>query len=435
MWWLISRVQSSREEVVDELTVLITYARRSYLEALLAFADQPRTFPATPFAQRKHLFTRMLLVSKEAAMSSRRIVGSCAGMLVGIVVVGSYAAAAFPLTAPAPAPGATAEQTPPRDRRPNEPGPPSKAELALETRLTAAADGGAVAEPGSWVELARLQEQRGAIASAEATLLAMRRARPGKTDSYHALAGLYQRSGQFDRAIGVLDEATALNPSDPNGYQILVTFLSEKAKDPSLTAAERLGYTRRGIAAADRALAVKPAFREAMVYKSLLLRTQAGLEPDPTSRQTLLAEADALRAQALAVRQSSPAQRTFASAAGGAPPPPPPPPPPAPSAVAATATGTAPLRVGGPIRVPTRIKHVAPQYPEDARAAGVQGVVILEAIIDEVGAVSSVRVLRSIPLLDEAALDAVRQWQFTPTLLNGVPVSVMMTTTVNFTNQ
>jgi tetratricopeptide (TPR) repeat protein len=103
---------------------------------------------------------------------------------------------------------------------------------------------------------------------AESTLLAMRRAQPGNAESYHALAGLYRRSGQFDRAIGVLDEATALNPSDANGYQLMVTFLSERAKDPSLSAADRLGYVRQGIAAADRALTVKPAFLEAVIYKS-----------------------------------------------------------------------------------------------------------------------------------------------------------------------
>jgi beta-lactamase regulating signal transducer with metallopeptidase domain len=89
IWWLISRVQSSREEVVDQLTVLLTNSRRGYLEALLAFADEPRVFPATPFAQRRHLFTRMLLVSKEAVMSSRRVVGSCAGMLAGVLLAGS----------------------------------------------------------------------------------------------------------------------------------------------------------------------------------------------------------------------------------------------------------------------------------------------------------------------------------------------------------
>jgi protein TonB len=62
----------------------------------------------------------------------------------------------------------------------------------------------------------------------------------------------------------------------------------------------------------------------------------------------------------------------------------------------------------------------------------VEGVVILEAIIGADGRVQEVRVLRSKPLLDQAAIDAVRQWLFTPTLLNGVPVPVIMTVTVNF---
>jgi len=62
----------------------------------------------------------------------------------------------------------------------------------------------------------------------------------------------------------------------------------------------------------------------------------------------------------------------------------------------------------------------------------VQGFVILEAVISEDGAVRSLRVLRSQPLLDAAAVEAVRQWRFTPTLLNGQPVPVVMTVTVNF---
>ena len=65
--------------------------------------------------------------------------------------------------------------------------------------------------------------------------------------------------------------------------------------------------------------------------------------------------------------------------------------------------------------------------------AGVEGVVILEVLIDEQGTVSDTRVLRSIPLLDQAAIDAVRQWEFAPMLLNGVPTPVVMTVTLKFT--
>ena len=103
---------------------------------------------------------------------------------------------------------------------------------------------------------------------------------------------------------------------------------------------------------------------------------------------------------------------------------PPPPPPPE--------RQQEPIRPGGKIRPPAKVVHVAPQYPASARAARVEGVVILEATIDRSGNVTSAEVLRSIPLLDQAALDAVRQWKFTPTLLNGVAVPVVMTVTVNF---
>jgi len=102
---------------------------------------------------------------------------------------------------------------------------------------------------------------------------------------------------------------------------------------------------------------------------------------------------------------------------------PPPPPPPPPQSV---------LRVGGNIRPPQRVVDVAPTYPPIALAAAVEGVVILEAVIAEDGSVRDVRVLRSIPLLDTAAVEAVRQWRFTPTLLNGEAVPVVMTVTVAF---
>jgi TonB family protein len=90
------------------------------------------------------------------------------------------------------------------------------------------------------------------------------------------------------------------------------------------------------------------------------------------------------------------------------------------------------VRVGGQIKEPKRLKTVAPQYPDIARQARVQGVVILECTISPEGKVTQVRILRGIPLLDQAAVDAVKQWVYAPTLLNGVPVPVLMTVTVNF---
>ncbi len=74
-----------------------------------------------------------------------------------------------------------------------------------------------------------------------------------------------------------------------------------------------------------------------------------------------------------------------------------------------------------------------PVYPEDARAAGIEGIVELDIVIGEDGAVIQTLVVRSIPELDQAATDAVSQWRFEPTLLNGEPVQVAMNVMVNFT--
>jgi len=106
-------------------------------------------------------------------------------------------------------------------------------------------------------------------------------------------------------------------------------------------------------------------------------------------------------------------------------PPPAVPPPPPPRIV----------RVGQGVREPVRIAGAPPQYPLFAREARVQGTVVLEAVINERGRIERVKVLKSQPLLDAAAIAAVQEWRYTPTLLNGVPVSVLMTITINFTLQ
>jgi TonB family protein len=95
----------------------------------------------------------------------------------------------------------------------------------------------------------------------------------------------------------------------------------------------------------------------------------------------------------------------------------------------------APVRVGGSIPPPQKVKDVRPVYPPDAQRTGVQGVVIIEATISTTGKVRDAVVKRSIPQLDQAALDAVKQWEFTPTIVEGTARPVILTTTVNFTLQ
>jgi len=110
---------------------------------------------------------------------------------------------------------------------------------------------------------------------------------------------------------------------------------------------------------------------------------------------------------------------------GGVAPPPPPPPPPRPKKLE-------PLRVGGNVQESKILRKVIPVYPELAKRARVEYQVVLEVNVDEEGNVTNVKVLKGHPLLDQAAVDAVKQWKYSPTLLNGEPVPVVATVTVEF---
>jgi periplasmic protein TonB len=105
------------------------------------------------------------------------------------------------------------------------------------------------------------------------------------------------------------------------------------------------------------------------------------------------------------------------------PPPPPAPPPP---------VDRGPVRVGGAITAPALVSRVQPVYPPLAVRAQIEGVVILEAVVDREGRVENVEILRSIPLLDAAAVAAVGQWRYSPLLLNGKPERFVLTVTVSF---
>jgi protein TonB len=105
---------------------------------------------------------------------------------------------------------------------------------------------------------------------------------------------------------------------------------------------------------------------------------------------------------------------------------PPPPPPPAPMP-------RAPVRVGGQVETPALVHRVEPIYPPIAVSAHIQGIVIIEAIVDEDGTVAQVKILRSAnPLLDSAALAAVRQWRYSPLLLNGIRTRFVLSAVLSF---
>jgi protein TonB len=103
-----------------------------------------------------------------------------------------------------------------------------------------------------------------------------------------------------------------------------------------------------------------------------------------------------------------------------------PPPPPAP-------TPKASVRIGGQIKPPHLLERLEPEYPPLAVAAHIQGVVILEATVNEEGAVTDVRLLRSVhPLLDREAERVLRQWRYSPVVLNDIRVPFILTVTLSF---
>ena len=323
-------------------------------------------------------------------------------ILTRAAVVLTFLSAAVPLPVAAVA-SVPSQQAQPRDPRPGVARPASARELALQSATATDPSNAA-----NWFELSKLQHDRGAA-----------------EDSVSS----------FKSGMSALEYAAAQNPTDPARQHLVATYYMEKAqKDGSLSQADKLSFLDAGIAATDRALAQKDDYIDAMVYKNILLRMKSSLETDASRRDALVAEADALRNRAIELQKNRAAANEVRVSGTVGPTPPPPPPPPSPAG-AELVDGQAPVRVGGNIKTPAKILNVSPVYPPEAQAAGISGVVILEAVIDTQGSVRNTKVLRSIPALDQAALDAVKEWRFQPTLLNGAPVPVIMTVTVNFTVQ
>ena len=151
--------------------------------------------------------------------------------------------------------------------------------------------------------LSRLYEDLGEYDSAEATLVSARDARPDDASVYTTLAAYYDRQGDFDNLIQALEARTAQEPNNPEAFYTIATYYFNKAsRDFSLSDAEKTTYADAGVVAVDKAIALNENYMEALVFKNLLLRQQANLEPSVARQNTLLAEADELRDRAEEIR-------------------------------------------------------------------------------------------------------------------------------------
>jgi protein TonB len=232
----------------------------------------------------------------------------------------------------------------------------------------------------------------------------------------------------FERKVSELEQTAAEQPANASAQHLVGSFYFEKTRDQSLTADERRGYIKRGLVAEDRALAADPDYVEALVYKNLLLRTQATLETDAKLQAALLRDADALRNRALELQRTRPASYAIAEGTVVTPDPAPPPPPPPPGGVDGPIDWVyADTDITAAGKTPVKTKDVRPIYAPMVIASGYKGEVVLEAKIDVAGKVAQVRVIKSQPMLTQAAIDAVGQWEFDPTSVDAAGSLITVT--------
>ena len=147
-------------------------------------------------------------------------------------------------------------------------------------------------DPGNYFYLARVHEDSGNYEEAEKLLLKAREMKSGDPTVYTTLAAFYNRQGQFEKTMEALEARAEKEPNNPEAHHMIASYYWEKAqKDFTIPKEERLKYAKTGLQSEDKALALKADYLDALVYKGLLLRTQANLEKDPKVQQQLIKEA------------------------------------------------------------------------------------------------------------------------------------------------
>ena len=155
-------------------------------------------------------------------------------------------------------------------------------------------------DTASYFALERLHEDFGNLDEAEAILLKAKEVQPKQPAVYQQLAGYYQRQGEFPKLIEAVQQRAAIEPNNPDAhYSIASYYWDEAYRNTRLTEAQKREYAQNGLTEVDRALEIRPDFVEAIVYRGLLLRIQAGMEKDAKRQLDLLKQATALQEKAV----------------------------------------------------------------------------------------------------------------------------------------
>ncbi len=290
-------------------------------------------------------------------------------------------------------------------------------------------------------------------------------AEPANLEARFTLAAVLEAEGDIDQAGQLLEQTYASFPKERLAASQLAAFTHRLAarvwenvsRTDALDDDTRVGQLKQAASVETRALDIDPEYTDSLRTKELIVRALASAESDANARAALVTEADALRARAARQQQGRglaalakrsapgeggsntgaewlrPPSRTYRGGSGGSP-------------VLSADSPATPIQSGNVAGAAataapagqeavsaTRIKYVPPVYPPDAVEMGVEGVVVVEIGIDELGKVSDAKVVQGSPLLNQAALDAVRQWEYAPAVRDGKPTAIRATVTVGFT--
>jgi TonB family protein len=421
IWWLLGEIQLCREQAVDREVVRLTSAKDEYVDALLAVAGrraapQPDLLPAPLFLRKRHLKQRVVSIFQEVRMSRTKLISALAVGLCTLVAACWFVTGTFPLSA---APQTVVD------------GPG----ISVDT-------GGAALLHRSGIGYPETARQKGVqgIVVVEVRL-----------DSSGNVADAHVVSGPDELRKGTLASVLQWHFAKESAgmtRQVVVSFAAP-APGTLITTKTQDGQTRSVIfnpggaekERAEAAMLNKAAQRGTIEGRTVRSVTVSGLSEaqrnELTSRLPVHAgdtvSKEVMEKTTQVVKEFDEHMTVFAMPAGTneaviqllAP-----------NAAAAPADSPMPpsrIRIGGNVAATKLISQVRPVYPAEAKAQRVQGKVSLMAVIAKDGTVQSLEVVSGDPLLVPSALEAVKQWVYQPTLLNGQPVEVQTMIDVNYT--
>jgi TonB family protein len=396
IWWLLGEIQLSREQAVDRAVIEMTQAKDEYVDALLAIAGakaQLDLAPAPLFLRKRHLRHRVVSILKEVRMSKTRLVSAWTGSVCILAAAAWFVTNTFPLAA-APqvindAPGVTVN-----------------------------IGGGALLHraPVAYPEAARTKGVQGAV------VLELTFDAKGNVADARAVSGpeelrrpalesalQWHFSGETagsKRQVTISFTAPANAPAEPvrqSAGAVAIRLTGTK----TLRSINFVGVSDEARTALMDRLALH--IGDNVDKNALLDATKRIMEFDEHLKVGLGTPAEG--EVALTVIGPNPGMKRTEPVAGDRP----------------------PLRIGGSMQAAKLVYQPRPIYPPEAKAARVQGKVTLQAVIGKDGTIQKLEVLSGDALLVQSAIDAVRQWVYEPTLLNGDPVDVLTQIDVNYT--